>query len=165
MRPRRAAGPDRLPAELMKAAPAELATLCYPLLLKMAIRSEEPIQWKGGCTVALFKGKGAHDVCANFRSILLMSTLGKAIRASMRAFINAPYVRQSPQGQLGGKPRQSVLFGAQVVRHFIAWLKQNQKSCAFYTVLRELAAGGGDRSSLDRTHSAHDEPLQSRARS
>ena len=143
MRPRRAAGPDRLPAELMKAAPAELATLCYPLLLKMAIRSEEPIQWKGGCTVALFKGKGAHDVCANFRSILLMSTLGKAIRASMRAFINAPYVRQSPQGQLGGKPRQSVLFGAQVVRHFIAWLKQNQKSCAFYTVLRELAAGGG----------------------
>ena len=150
VKPRRAAGPDRLPAELMKAAPAELAALCYPLLLKMVIRNEEPIQWKGGRTVALFKGKGAHDVCANFRSILLMSTLGKAIRASMRSIINAPYVRGSPQGQLGGKPRQSVLFGAQVVRHFISWHKQQQKSCAvlfcdvmsaFYTVLRELAVG------------------------
>ena len=153
LRPRRAPGPDRIPAELLKAAPAEMARLCYPLLLKLAIRSEEPVQWKGGRTIALYKGKGAHDICANFRSILLMSTIGKALRAAMRPLINAPYVHTSPQGQLGGKPRQSVLCGAQIVRHFIAWHKQKSQSCvvlfcdvmsAFYTVLRELAVGVDD---------------------
>lgn len=130
-----------------------MANLCYPLLLKLAIRSEEPIQWKGGRTIALYKGKGAHDICSNFRSILLMSTIGKALRAAMRPLINEPYVKASPQGQLGGKPRQSALFGAQIVRHFIAWHKQRQQSCvvlfcdvtsAFYTVLRELAVGVED---------------------
>ena len=78
--------------------------------LKLAIRSEEPVQWKGGRTIALYKGKGAHDICANFRSILLMSTMGKALRAAMRPLINAPYVHTSPQGQLGGATAKCALW-------------------------------------------------------
>lgn len=37
-----------MPSELLAIAPAEMARIFYPLLLKFSLRLEEPIQWKGG---------------------------------------------------------------------------------------------------------------------
>ena len=69
VRTRRAPGPDHLPSELLAIAPAEMARIFYPLLLKLSFRLEEPIQWKGGTLIALHKGKGPHNECASFRGI------------------------------------------------------------------------------------------------
>lgn len=55
VRTRRAPGPDLVPSELLAIAPAEMARIFYPLLLKFSLRLEEPVQWKGGTLVALHK--------------------------------------------------------------------------------------------------------------
>ena len=76
--------------------------------------------------------------------------MGKAVRASLRNTINKPYEYASDVFQFGGKKGQTVLFGAQAVRHFLAWQKSIGNSTAvlfcdvasaFYKVLRELAIG------------------------
>ena len=150
IRLRKAAGPDALPGEILRIAPAQAAKLLFPLLTKFSCRIEEPVQFKGGALFALYKGKGTHTSCSSFRSILLMSSIGKTLRAAMRHIINEPYAQKSDPLQLAGKRGQTVVFGAQVVRHFLNYHKQKNCSAgivfcdvasAFYKTVRELALG------------------------
>jgi len=53
----KACGLDGLPAELLHASSPYLARMLWPLLLKITSRIQEPLQWKGGRLVALYKGK------------------------------------------------------------------------------------------------------------
>ena len=146
----KAAGPDGLPAEIFKAIPGKASKLLYPLALKLALRIEEPISWKGGYLFSLYKGKGAMSECANHRGILLMDVMGKLTRAGLRKWINDPYLRQGHPMQLGGKPHQQAQFGAQLTRSFLRWRKACNRSAAvlfvdiasaFYKALREVATG------------------------
>lgn len=74
----------------------------------------------------------------------------KAVRAGMRSKVNRAFVHSSTDTHFGGKPAQSVIFGAQMVRHFISMNQETGKCCAvlfcdiasaFYRVLRQLATG------------------------
>ena len=78
----KAVGPDQVPGDLLHMFPREFARILSPLMAKFAFRLHEPIQWKGGQLIKLYKGKGPIRECASFRRILLMSTIGKAIRKS-----------------------------------------------------------------------------------
>ena len=156
-RARKAVGPDGLPNEIFKVHTSKAARVLSPLLYKSACRIEEPVQFKGGSLIALFKGRGNFDNCSSFRGILLLSTIGKLMRASMRSIVNTPYVNNSDHLQLAGKPAQQVLFGAELVRHFLQWQKQERRSAAvifcdvtsaFYKAVREMALGA-DCSDLD----------------
>ena len=146
----RAPGPDGLPAELFKACPRLAAKHLFPLLLKFVCRIEEPIQHKGGSLISLYKGKGSHHDCSSFRSILLLSNMGKLLRTSMRQMVNTPYEKSTDALQFGGKRFQQVVFGAQGVRHFLQHTKNQGISAgiifadiasAFYTVIREVTLG------------------------
>ena len=146
----KAVGPDQVPGDLLHMFPREFARILFPLLVKFAVRLHEPIQWKGGQLIKLYKGKGPIRECASFRGILLMSTIGKAIRAGMRHKVNRAFAENSTDTHFGGKPAQSVIFGAQMVRHFISTHKNAGTCCAilfcdiasaFYRVLRQLATG------------------------
>ena len=146
----RAAGLDFIPNEIYKINVGVAARLLYPLACKFALRLQEPIQWKGGQLVSLYKGKGSFKECGSFRGILLLSTMGKIVRASMRRKIIGPYIDNTDSLQLGGKPCQQVLFGSQSVRCFMAWQKQQGSSAAvifcdvaaaFYAALRQVAVG------------------------
>ena len=139
---RRATGPDHVPNELWKASPRLAARLLYPLAYKF--RLQEPIQWKGGQLIAMYKGRGSYRECASLRSIMLLSTAGKLVRSSLRHVINDAYVQSTDGLQLCGKPAQQVLFGSQTVRSFAAWQKNTNKSAgiifcdvasAFYAAL------------------------------
>ena len=150
MRYRKAPGPDRLPNELLKACPGDAAGVLFPIILKMIFRLEEPLQWKGGQIISLFKGKGSQSDCQNHRGILLTSVLGKAVRSTIRDRLNEPYLAATDDLQLGGKPMQQVLFGTQVSRLFVDRGKRRQKSTAilfcavqsaYYRVLRQIATG------------------------
>ena len=147
---RKAPCPDRLPNELLKACPSDAAAVLYPVVLKMIFRLEEPLQWKGGQIISLFKGKGSQSDCQNHRGILLTSVLGKAVRSSIRSRLNTPYLEATDDLQLGGKPMQQVLFGTHVSRLFVDRGKRKQKSTAilfcdvqsaYYRVLRQIATG------------------------
>ena len=146
----KASGLDGLPAELLKASPRQAARILYPLLLKFCLRLEEAVQRKGGQLISLYKGRGPYDDCKSFRGILLLSTVGKVLRAAGRSVVNASYQTSSDVMQLGGKPSQQAIFGSQAVRSFIRLPKQRKQSVAilfcdiasaFYRTLRELAFG------------------------
>ena len=150
MRYRKAPGPDRLPNELLKACPGETAGVLFPIILKMIFRLEEPLQWKGGQIISLFKGKGSQSDCQNHRGILLTSVLGKAARSTIRDRLNEPYLAATDDLQLGGKPLQQVLFGTHVSRLFVERGKRRHRSTAilfcdvqsaYYRVLRQIATG------------------------
>ena len=147
---RKATGPDGIPNEVFKANPSLAARLLFPMACKFAIRLQEPLQYKGGQIIALSKGRGSAKQCTSFRGILLLSTAGKLIRASLRQRINEPYQTQTDAFQLAGKSHQQVLFGAQGIRSFIRWQKaENRPSAvlfcdvasAFYMTLRQIAVG------------------------
>ena len=146
----RAAGPDDLPGELLKAFPAATARALLPLLWKLFLRIEEPVAFKGGTLIRLWKHRGALDQCSSFRGILLMSTVGKLIRAAARDSINQYYTDGTSSLQMAGKPGQTVLFGTQIVRSFLNQGAQQHAStiilfgdvsAAFYRALREVATG------------------------
>lgn len=146
----KAMGPDGVPGEILHMFPREMAKILFPLMSKFAIRLHEPVQWKGGQLIKVYKGKGPVHECSSFRGILLMSTIGKAVRAGMRSKVNRAFVHNSTETHFGGKPAQSVIFGAQMVRHFISMNQETGRCCAvlfcdiasaFYRVLRQLATG------------------------
>ena len=146
----RAPGPDALPNELFRSNPSLAAKVLWPLAMKFATRLEEPLQFKGGQLVSLYKGKGQHSNCESFRGILLMANAGKIVRSAMRKHVNEPYVACPDELQLAGKPGISVTFGAQAVRSFHAIAKQRGYSsailfcdikAAYYMLLREISVG------------------------
>lgn len=73
----KAMGPDGVPGEILRMFPREMAKILFPSMTKFATRLHEPIQWKGGQLIKLYKGKGPVQECTSFRGILLMSTIGK----------------------------------------------------------------------------------------
>lgn len=80
----KADGPDRVPSELCKYYPKEIAKLLYGLLMKLVTHGHEPLLHKGGLVMPIWKGKLAKDTCEAFRSILLSSNLGKVIHRTLR---------------------------------------------------------------------------------
>eukprot|EP00972_Heterocapsa_arctica_P076802 11328458-Heterocapsa_arctica.AAC.1 len=67
------AGIDGVLGDLLKAAPTEMAAIVHPLLVKVSLRCQEPLTYKGGIAVDLYKGKGEQAHMSNYRSVLLNS--------------------------------------------------------------------------------------------
>ena len=72
----KAAGPDSIPAEALKADPEIMAEMLHPLFLKIWEKEEVPVDWKEGYLIKLPK-KGDLSNCANYRGITLLSVPGK----------------------------------------------------------------------------------------
>ena len=146
----KATGVDNLPAELLKAAPAISAQVLLPILWKMTMRLEEPLQYKGGILRSLWKQKGSQQDCSNSRSILLIDQIGKVLRSSTRRLANQAYQSSSERMQMAGRQHQTVLFGAQTVRSFAQYCREQKLStflvfadvkAAYYQTIRQLACG------------------------
>lgn len=72
----KSAGPDGIPAEVLKAnVPVTVETL-YPLFQSIWKEEDIPLDWKEGYLVKLPK-KGDLSQCSNYRGITLLSTPGK----------------------------------------------------------------------------------------
>ena len=141
----RAIGPDGLPAEVLHYGAGGIAAPVYQLLLKTVLRLEEPLAWKGGLIHSLWKGKIAPHLCHGHRSILISSTVGKAVHRTLRGLGIAPLNRTRSELQVGGLPRHPVLVAAHAARMFASCHKSG--SCfllfldvreAFYRVARPL---------------------------
>ena len=74
-------GHDGLRAEHVKAAPSAFSMHSYPLALKSAVVGAEPLRWKGGEAIPLYKGKGDLTDPGNYRSVLVSELLGKRFHA------------------------------------------------------------------------------------
>ena len=140
----KASGPDQLPPEVLKFGGGALSQTLYALFLKMSIRMDEALQWKGGVIHHAWKGKQAPDECASHRALLISSVIGKALHSTIRRCCIAPMRSIATPFQVGGLP-YPVTFASHCVRlfqslcagatHFLLFLDLRE---AFYRVYRAL---------------------------
>nr|KAG5696667.1 hypothetical protein BaRGS_023076 [Batillaria attramentaria] len=72
----KAAGPDEIPAEAIKADTETAVNMLHSLFNKIWEKEEVPAQWKEGIVIKLPK-KGDLRDCSNYRGIMLLSVPGK----------------------------------------------------------------------------------------
>ena len=74
----KAAGPDNIPAEAIKADIETAVTILHSLFRKIWEEEEVPAQWKEGLVIKLPKNGDLRD-CSNYRGIMLLSVPGKVL--------------------------------------------------------------------------------------
>nr|KAG5711141.1 hypothetical protein BaRGS_004785 [Batillaria attramentaria] len=74
----KAAGPDEIPAEAIKADTETVVNMLHSLFSKIWEKEEVPAQWKEGIVIKLPK-KGDLRDCSNYRGIMLLSVPGKVL--------------------------------------------------------------------------------------
>eukprot|EP00435_Cladocopium_sp_Y103_P022853 s1557_g5.t1 len=144
----RAMGLDNIPPEVCKGHVRSMARIMYSQLLKMTLHGQEAIAYKGGRLTAAFKGKGASDDCASYRSLLVSSQFGKCLHRALRENQSLLYERFLQNQQIGGRKGIPVGLGIHHLRAFLRLQRRRSFSCgivfldlkeAFYRVLRPLA--------------------------
>ena len=111
----KATGVDGISASVGRCHPAALAERLFPLLLKMCLCGQEPVGFKGGALIHIYKGRGSHSSCSSHRGIMLLSTLSKYIHRALRPCISTHFLRTSLPLHLGGKPGVPVTFASHIV--------------------------------------------------
>nr|KAG5699276.1 hypothetical protein BaRGS_000478 [Batillaria attramentaria] len=96
----KAAGPDEIPAEAIKADTETAVNMLHSLFSKIWEKEEVPAQWKEGIVIKLPK-KGDLRDCSNYRGIMLLSVPGKVLNRilleRMREAVN-PMLRDQQAG-------------------------------------------------------------------
>ena len=143
----KATGPDNVPSSLMHLHCASVAKLLYPQLLKLTLRGQEALIHKGGRLAIAFKGKGAHDRCESYRSLLVSSHPGKTLHKALRTSCSSIFDRYLQSQQLGGRKFVPVTLPVHLTRTYLRTNLAQQRSVAilfldlkeaFYRVVRGL---------------------------
>ena len=144
----KACRPDGIPGELLHASCSQLAHHLWPLLMKVTARVQEPIQYKGGHLIALFKRTGSPLACSSYRAILVSSPLGKSMHNVFRARL-VPHLQSAATPlQYSAQGGAMVAMAAQTIRLAQGRAKRSGHSdyvlfldiaSAYYTLLRQHA--------------------------
>ena len=150
-KPGRAAGNDGIPPDILHRYAGQLSTALYPILLKIAFRLQEPLQFKGGTMRHIWKSKGPVEHCSSHRGILVSSTVGKSFHSAFRSKCGSWYDSAATPLQLGGRRGFPVQLAAQAARAYQAGHIGRGNSVAvifldlreaFHKVVRPLVHGG-----------------------
>ena len=165
MKSGKAVGPDGLAIEAYKICPTAAALKVFPLFLKSFLGAREPVEWRGGCLIALAKKATTVLDCSGFRSILLASTTGKLYHRVLRGKLS-PHLEPFKSGQQAGTSKGvGVDTVSLMVRSFQGWAMRRSHTtaitfydikAAYYRVLRQtlLQSPGDDRALLRLLHKA-----------
>ena len=149
--PGRASGNDGMPPDILHLFPGEMAKIFYPVLLKVAFRLQEPIQFKGGSVSHIYKHKGDQADCTNHRGILISNNIGKGFHSAFRRKCGAWYDQAATPLQTGGRRGFPVTLASQTVRSYQEGHLKRGRSVAvvfldlkeaFHKVARPLVHGG-----------------------
>ena len=110
----KATGPNQIPTDLLKAAPAAVAKQLVCLYSKAAAHAKEPTDWKGGFVAPLYK-KGPVMCPKSYRSIFISDYTAKIYHASLRSQLLQVWQQGLDHLQLGGRP----LCGTDSAHHWI----------------------------------------------
>ena len=144
----KACGPDGIPGELLHASCSHLSHHLWPLLFKMTVRVQEPLQYKGGNLIALFKRKGSPLECASYRAILVSSPLGKSLHNVYRSRLIPHLQKAATPLQFSAQSGAMVAMAAHTIRLAQGRAKRSGFSdyvlfldiaSAYYTLLRQHA--------------------------
>nr|XP_061823852.1 uncharacterized protein LOC133611023 [Nerophis lumbriciformis] len=103
MRNNKAAGPDGIPAEVLKKGGPDLTKHIHALLLKIWEEEEISAQLRDALIVSIFK-KGDKADCGNYRGISLLSTIGKALARVLANRLTLLSESVLPESQSGFRP-------------------------------------------------------------
>jgi endonuclease/exonuclease/phosphatase family metal-dependent hydrolase len=106
LKDRKAAGPDGIPAEAIKADKDISTELLYKLLGKIWEKEEIPTDWKEGYLVKLPK-KGDLQECTNYRGIMLLSVPGKILSRIILERLKEGIDKQLREEQAGFRKNRS----------------------------------------------------------
>ena len=149
---RKAAGVNGFRSDICAIAAPQLAKKYHPLLAKLFLRCEEPIQMKGGLIAAAHKS-GSATVVSNYRSLLLSSHLGKALRRTIRQRLVPYYASASNSFHCLMKQGGCVSHASHGLRLAISGARSQGLSAgvffldvkaAYYRVVRELVVDMAD---------------------
>ena len=143
-------GPNMLPPDVFKVGDQVVAKQMACLLAKTALHAREPISWKGGYVVPLFK-KGDTSEPSSYRSIFVSDYSAKIYHATIRKQLLDIWQKSICHLHYGGRPGkatdnahhhlQSHFFWGKMTKCSVAALYFDLKS-AFYMVLREVLVEG-----------------------
>jgi len=108
-------GPNNLPPAVMKAGGETLARHLTTLFTKTTAHAAEPLHWKGGRLVPLWKGKAAPDLAHAYRSIFISNYSSKLYRQTVRRHLVNTWEAGIRHLQCGG--RRGV--GTDVAHHIV----------------------------------------------
>ena len=140
-------GPGRLPIDVLKAGGFTMAQTLLSLMTKAAWHMHEPLSWKGGLLVPLFKGKGSPQDATGYRSIFISDVCGKIHHSHLRKALVNEWMSHEDLIQQGGKRGCSTDIAHHLLHAYFAWARTQSISCAmlfvdlhaaFYTVIRSM---------------------------
>ena len=147
IRRNKTAGNDGLRSDVFAIAAPQFARHLFSVAAKLAVTLQEPIQSKGGTLVAAYKGSGAADAVSNYRSLLLSSHFGKALRSFWRQKTVPLYSSSSSALHFAGKLGGNVSHASMLLQSLLTGAsRRNHSSCAifldikaaYYRVIREF---------------------------
>ena len=113
----KACGPDGLPGELLKYGHGNLSKAVFQLVLKLAVRREEPLVCKGGIQYHVWKSKKS-PASVRIIGILVSSVIAKAMHDLIRRRCVPAFKAAASTMQVGGFPRHPVSYAAHAIRLF-----------------------------------------------
>ena len=141
------AGNDGLKSDVFALAAPQFARHLFSMSTKLMVIFQEPLISKGGTLVAAFKGSGAADQVANYRSLIFYSYMGKALRSFWRTATMPLYESLSSNLHLSGKKGGNVSHASMVLRSLLSGADSRNRSSsvifldissAYYRVVREF---------------------------
>ena len=127
--PGKAPGPDNLLPGYLHWASPQLASAVHMLYCQVYIQAAEPYPFKGGTMVPIWKKQSPY-VANNYRGVVLLPTLAKALQALLRKRLVGALMEERPPGLMGGFPKQRVTFGSHSTKSFTALAATHQISTA-----------------------------------
>ena len=103
-RPRKAPGPDLIPADLCRNGAVAIAPHVHSVACKSLIHGIEPYDFKGGRLCTIFKGKSDPTEAAGYRGILLSNTYAKILHSWARPRLLPTLLERKTLGQLAVCP-------------------------------------------------------------
>ena len=151
--PGKAAGLDRVNPNIVRQQAPIVGKALFELVMKAWMTGSEPISWKGGLQIALWKGKGSKQTPASYRGIVLLSALAKRWHALLRQQLLPHVMQQKLDTQYGGFPGQQPGFATCTIRSIsnIAHANGLSDAClfldlrsAFHHLIRQAAWNFGE---------------------
>ena len=119
----RAAGPNKILAEILKAGGDVMCMQLLPILSKSILHTREPLEWKSGTLIPLFKGRGSPADASAYRSIYVSDTTGKLHHSWVRQFLEEQWIANQHSIQLGGRKGVGTDIAHHVIQSLLAWTK------------------------------------------
>ena len=115
----KAAGPDLIPIETIKAGGEPLKRLILELLNLAWNTGTVPEEWNQSIICPIFKNKGDPQECANFRGISLMSHVGKLYERILEMRLRAQVEDLLSESQCGFRPGRGTIDQIAALRLFL----------------------------------------------